>query len=132
MQEPKNQFHTIDEYIAGFPEEVQKLLKELRATIKAAAPEAEEKISYQMPAFTQNGVLVYFAAHKQHIGFYPTSSGIENFRKELSAYVTSKGAIQIPYSKPIPYDLVNRIVTFRVQENLKKAENKGTNRKKGA
>jgi uncharacterized protein YdhG (YjbR/CyaY superfamily) len=90
--------------------------------IKAAAPEAEEKISYQMPAFAQNGILVYFAAHKNHIGFYPTSSGIEKFKDELSAYENSKGAIRFPIDEPIPYELVKKIVAFRLQENLNKVK----------
>jgi uncharacterized protein YdhG (YjbR/CyaY superfamily) len=124
MKEPKNEFHTIDAYIALFPTEVQKILEEMRAVIKTAAPEAEEKISYQMPTFAQKGNLVHFAAHKNHIGFYPNPSGIEKFRAELTEYETSKGAIQFPYGKPIPYDLVHRIVAFRVRENLEKAEAK--------
>jgi uncharacterized protein YdhG (YjbR/CyaY superfamily) len=115
-------YTSIDDYIAGFPEETQKKLQELRAVIKAAAPDAEEKISYQMPAFTQNGILVYFAAHKNHIGFYPTSSGIENFKEELSAYESSKGAIRFPLDKSIPYELVKKIVAFRLQENLDKVK----------
>jgi uncharacterized protein YdhG (YjbR/CyaY superfamily) len=113
---------SIDDYIAGFPIEIQKKLQELRAVIKAAAPEAEEKISYQMPAFAQNGILVYFAAHKNHIGFYPTSSGIEKFKDELSAYENSKGAIRFPIDEPIPYELVKKIVAFRLQENLNKVK----------
>lgn len=124
MKEPKNEFHTIDAYIALFPTEVQKILEEMRAVIKTAAPEAEEKISYQMPTFAQKGNLVHFAAHKNHIGFYPNPSGIDKFRAELTEYETSKGAIQFPYGKPIPYDLVRRIVAFRVRENLEKAEAK--------
>ena len=124
MKEPKNEFHTIDAYIALFSADIQKILKEMRAVIKAAAPEAEEKISYQMPTFAQKGNLVHFAAHKNHIGFYPNPSGIEKFRTELAEYETSKGAIQFPYEKPIPYDLIRRIVVFRVWENLEKAEAK--------
>ncbi|NMC30799.1 MAG: hypothetical protein GYA45_12090 [Pelolinea sp.] len=124
MKEPKNEFHTIDAYIALFPTKVQKILEEMRAVIKTAAPEAEEKISYQMPTFAQKGNLVHFAAHKNHIGFYPNPSGIDKFRAELTEYETSKGAIQFPYGKPIPYDLVRRIVAFRVRENLEKAEAK--------
>ncbi len=117
---------SIDDYIAGFPESVQNKLQELRAAIKVAAPDAEEKISYQMPAFAQKGILVYFAAHKNHIGFYPTSSGIEKFKEELSTYEISKGAIRFPLDKSIPYELVKKIVSFRLQENL----NKGKNQKK--
>jgi uncharacterized protein YdhG (YjbR/CyaY superfamily) len=124
MKGDRVRFGSIDEYIAAFPEDIQKLLEEVRATVRAAAPEAEERISYQMPAFAQKGILVYFAAMKHHIGFYPTSSGIQAFQAELSPYKTSKGAIQFPLDKPLPLDLITRIVRFRVEENLKKAETK--------
>jgi uncharacterized protein YdhG (YjbR/CyaY superfamily) len=106
-----------DEYIAGFPENIQEMLNELRSAIRKAAPEAEEIISYRMPAYRLNGVLVYFAAQKNHIGFYPTSTGVNAFREELSAYKTSKGAIQFPLDKPLPLKLVSTIVKFRVKEN---------------
>jgi uncharacterized protein YdhG (YjbR/CyaY superfamily) len=119
---------SIDEYIANYPVEVQKKLQEIRAVIKAAAPGAEEKISYQMPAFTLNGNLVYFAAFKNHIGFYPIPSGIEEFKKELSVYKQGKGSVQFPLDKPLPVKLIRRIVKFRVRENLEKAKIKG-NRK---
>ena len=112
---------TIDEYIASFPEEVQLLLKQLRTIIKEAAPEAEEVISYQMPAFKYYGILVYFAAFKNHIGFFPTASGVEVFREELSAYKLSKGTIQLPFDKPLPLDLITRIIKFRKIENAAKA-----------
>ncbi len=116
---------TIDEYIAGFPKDVQEILEQVRQTIRKAAPDAEEKISYQMPTFTLKGNLVYFAAFKNHIGFYPIPSGIEEFKEELSAYEQGKGSVQFPLDKPIPYDLISRIVKFRVKENLAKAEAKG-------
>jgi len=116
----------IDEYIASFPTNVQAILKELRSTIKKAAPEALETISYKMPAFMLKGRLVYFAAFKNHIGFYPTGSGIENFKMELTAYEGSKGTIRFRLDQPIPYDLISRIVRFRVMENLEKAELKKT------
>jgi uncharacterized protein YdhG (YjbR/CyaY superfamily) len=116
---------TIDDYIAGFPGDVQQILQQIRQTIRQAAPDAQEKISYQMPAFTLKGNLVYFGAFKNHIGFYPIPSGIEAFKKELSAYEQGKGSVQFPLDKPIPYDLISRIVKFRVQENLAKAEAKG-------
>jgi uncharacterized protein YdhG (YjbR/CyaY superfamily) len=106
-----------DEYIAGFPENIQEMLNELRSAIRKAAPEAEETISYRMPAYRLNGVLVYFAAQKNHIGFYPTSSGVNAFREVLSAYKISKGAIQFPLDKPMPLKLVSTIVKFRVKEN---------------
>jgi uncharacterized protein YdhG (YjbR/CyaY superfamily) len=121
MQKQEN-IHTIDDYIAICPADIRKLLIELKDTIKKAAPLAEEKISYQMPAFFQKGVLVYFAAQKNHIGFYPTSSGIEAFKEGLSEYSASKGTIRFPYGKPLPLKLISEIVRFRVMENLEKDE----------
>ncbi|HAH22526.1 MAG TPA: hypothetical protein DCL77_01960 [Prolixibacteraceae bacterium] len=121
----------IDQYIAGFPPEVQVMLEELRATIRNAAPEAMETISYQMPAFKLNGILVYFAAYKNHIGFYPTGSGIEHFKEEVSAYKSSKGTVQFPLNQPIPLDLITKIVKFRVKQNLEKAELKKAKIRKG-
>lgn len=109
---------TIDEYIAGFPEDVQEILQKVRQTIKAAAPNAQETINYQMPTFTLNGNLVHFAAFKNHIGFYPTPTGIEQFKDELSVYKGAKGSVQFPLDKPMPYDLIRRIVAFRVEEAL--------------
>lgn len=120
MPSPKNQFKTIDEYISTFPENVQKVLENLRDTIKNAAPEAEETINYQIPTFKLNGNLVHFAAYKKHIGFYPTPSGIDAFKNELSEYEMAKGSVKFPLNKPIPYDLVRNIVEFRVKENLTK------------
>lgn len=117
--------HTIDEYIAGFPPEVQEVLQKVRATIRQAAPGAEETIKYQMPTFTLNGNLVHFAAFKKHIGFYPVPTGIEAFKKELSVYAGGKGSVQFPLDKPIPYGLISKIVKFRVKENLAKATAKG-------
>lgn len=111
---------TIDEYITGVPVEVQAMLEKLRQTIRTAAPDATEKISYRIPTFYLNGNLVHFAAFKHHIGFYPTSSGVSAFQDELSKYKTSKGAIQFPLDKPLPLELVKKIVGFRVTENLKK------------
>jgi uncharacterized protein YdhG (YjbR/CyaY superfamily) len=108
----------VDEYISGVPKEVQRLLEEVRATIKKAAPGAEEVISYQMPAFKLHGMLVYFAWYKTHIGFYPTPSGIEAFRKELSVYKSAKGSVQFPTDSPLPLNLISRIVKYRVRENL--------------
>ncbi len=121
----KTNFTSIDEYIAAFPKETQKILKELRATIKAAAPNAEEKISYQMPTFFLNGNLIHFAAFKNHIGLYPTPSGTEAFQKEIAKYKAAKGSIQLPLDEPMPLKLISRIVKFRVSENLKKAKAKG-------
>lgn len=114
----------IEEYIARFPEDIQEILEKLRMTIREAAPEAEERISYQMPTFALKGNLVHFAAHKSHIGFYPTPSGIEEFEKELSPYVGGKGSVKFPLDQPIPYDLISKIVRFRVKENLERAEKK--------
>ena len=119
MENTKNNYNTIDEYIATFPTEVQKLLQEMRATIRAAAPEAQEKISYQMPTFYLKGNLVHFAAHQKHIGFYPIPSGIEAFQAELAVFKGAKGSVQFPIDQPLPFDLVQRIVEFRVAENLK-------------
>jgi len=118
----------IDEYIAGFPRDVQEILEQMRLTIREAAPDAEETISYRMPTFTLKGNLVHFAAHKKHIGLYPTPSGIEKFEDELSAYRSSKGAVQFPLDRPIPFDLISEIVKFRVKENLERAEAKGKKR----
>lgn len=113
----------VDEYIARFPEEVQNKLKQMRTAIQKAAPEAQETISYQMPAYKLHGVLVYFAAFKNHIGFYATPTGSEAFRKELSVYKIGKGSIQFPLNEPLPLKLITEIVQFRVAENLEK---KGT------
>ena len=118
---PKN----IDEYIAGFPQDVQEILKKIRSTIEKAAPEAQETISYQMPTFTLSGNLVYFAAFKKHIGFYPTPTGTEKFQKELSVYKGGKGSIRFPLDQPIPLALISKIVKFRVKENLERAAAKG-------
>ncbi|TAK35957.1 MAG: hypothetical protein EPO28_13985 [Saprospiraceae bacterium] len=120
MEKAKN----IDLYIAGFPKEVQLILKQVRATIMAAAPKASETIAYAMPAYKLNGPLVYFAAFKNHIGFYATPTGHEAFAKELAAYKQGKGSVQFPLSQPVPLDLIARIVRFRVAENLGKAARK--------
>ena len=124
MEDKKNQVNSIDAYIANCPVEVQKMLEEIRTVIKQTAPEAQEKISYGMPAFTLNGNLVYFAAFKEHIGFYPIPSGIEAFKAELSAYKQGKGSVQFPLDRPMPLELIRRIVEFRAAENLKKAGQK--------
>ncbi len=120
MKTTKNEITSIDQYIHGFPEQVQAILSELRSTIRLAAPQATEKISYQMPTFYFNGALVSFAAYKGHIGFYPTSSGISAFQEELNDYKTAKGTVQFPIDKPLPLELVKKIVEFRVKENSKK------------
>jgi uncharacterized protein YdhG (YjbR/CyaY superfamily) len=118
------QFQTIDEYIGTFPEDVQRILNELRQTIREAAPEAEETINYQMPTFTLNGNLVHFAAFENHIGFYPTPSGIEAFKQELSRYKGAKGSVQFPMDQPLPLPLIRRIVEYRVKENLARKQKK--------
>jgi len=110
----------VNEYISGFPPEVREKLEEIRAIIRKAAPEAKEVISYSMPAVRQNGILVYYAAYTGHIGFYPTASGIENFKSEFSEYKSSKGAVQFPLNKPLPADLITRIVKFRLKETSSK------------
>lgn len=115
---------TIDEYIAGFPNDVQDVLQKIRMTIRKAAPESEETISYKMPAFTLNGNLVYFAGFEKHIGFYPIPTGIDKFKKELSVYKQGKGSVQFPLDKPIPYNLISKIVKFRVKENLDRVKSK--------
>jgi uncharacterized protein YdhG (YjbR/CyaY superfamily) len=111
---------SIDEYIASFPKNVQTILEELRQAVRAAAPEAEEVISYQMPAFKQKSILVYFGAFKNHIGFFPTASAAEAFKEELASYAVTKGTVRFPLDKPLPLDLVERIVKFRVKQNLAK------------
>ena len=116
MNKPLN----VDEYVAGFPLPVQMLLNTLRATVIKAAPEANEVISYGMPAYKQNGMLLYFAAHKNHIGLYPMGSGIEAFKEEISCYKSAKGSVQFPMDKPLPMALIKRIVKFRVEKNKEK------------
>lgn len=118
MKSKKLNFKNIDEYINNFPKDLQDQLKKLRSTIRKAAPNAEEKISYQMPTFALYGNLVYFAAYKKHIGFYPTSSGIKEFQSELTEYKTSKGAVQFPIDQPLPLKLIAKIVKYRVKENI--------------
>ena len=122
MTPARIKFSDIDSYISSFPEETQKILEKLRATIRKAAPEAKETINYGMPTFTLKGNLVHFAAFKNHIGFYPTPSGIESFKKELSAYEGAKGSVKFPIDKPLPLDLISEIVKFRVKETLQKSK----------
>jgi uncharacterized protein YdhG (YjbR/CyaY superfamily) len=122
MHKPRFHPSSVDSYIAQFPEDVQATLQQIRAVIKEAAPDAIEKISYGMPGFYQNGMLVWFGCHKNHIGFYPTGEGIETFKDELSAYKFSKGAVQLPLDQPIPYELIRKITRYRVEQNSKKAK----------
>lgn len=120
MEQPKPE--NIDQYIANFPIETQKLLQQIRETIHKAVPEAKEIISYSMPAFKQNTVLVYFAGYAKHIGFYPTGSGIEAFKEEFTQYKWSKGAVQFPLNKPLPLDLITRITKFKAERDLEKVK----------
>ncbi|SYZ77422.1 iron chaperone [Trichococcus shcherbakoviae] len=125
MEESAIKIETFDAYISRYDEDIQAILQEFRRVIKAEAPDATEKISYQMPTFYLNGNLVHFAVQKNHIGFYPAPSGVAAFKEELMDYKTSKGAIQFPLTKPIPYELVRKIVRFRVEEaKQKKKQNK--------
>jgi uncharacterized protein YdhG (YjbR/CyaY superfamily) len=117
----KNSGNEVDKYIAGFQENIQKLLKQLRSIIMKAAPGAEEVISYKMPAYKYNGILVFFAAYPNHIGFYPTPSAIEKFKAELSVFKSAKGSVQFPLDKPLPAELISNIVSFKVIENTQKA-----------
>lgn len=130
MEENKSVYRSIDEYIMQFSPEVQEILRKLRNVIKESAPDAEEKMSWQMPTFALHGNLVHFAAHKKHIGFYPGASGIAAFKQELSDYKGSKGAVQFPIEKPVPYELISEIVKFRVAENIKAIESNPQKRKK--
>lgn len=130
MASSRRQFKTIDDYISTFPEDVRDILNELRQTIKEAAPEAEETISYQIPTFILNGNLVHFAAFENHIGFYPAPSGMEAFRQELSAYKGAKGSVQFPINEPLPLPLIRRIVEYRVKENLASKQKKKSSGKK--
>jgi uncharacterized protein YdhG (YjbR/CyaY superfamily) len=122
MTPPRIKFSNIDDYIASFPPETRIILYRLRETIRKAAPEAKETINYGIPTFTLKGNLVHFAGFKNHIGFYPTPSGIDAFKKELSVYEGAKGSVKFPASELLPFELVGRIVEFRVRENLEKAK----------
>ena len=122
MTPPRIKFDNIDDYIASFPHETQLILEQLRLTIRKAAPDAKETINYGIPTFTLKGNLVHFAAFKNHVGFYPTPSGIEAFKKELSVYEGAKGSVKFPISELLPFDLVRKIVEFRVKEGLEKAK----------
>jgi uncharacterized protein YdhG (YjbR/CyaY superfamily) len=117
MNTHSKQVETIDDYVSMFPDDVQVILQRLRQTIRKAAPNAKEAISYQIPTFKLNGNLVHFAAFKDHISFFPTSSGRRGFKKELAKYKGGRGTIQFPLEEPIPYDLVSKITKFRVKEN---------------
>lgn len=124
MNSEKGAPTTIDEYIAGFPDDVQEILKQIRATVTEAAPGATEAIKYGIPTFVFNGNLVHFAAFKNHIGFYPTPSGIEAFKEQLSQYESAKGSVQFPIKEPMPLNLIEKIVHFRMEETKAKAASK--------
>lgn len=126
MDDKNPELQTIDDYIAQFPDEVRERMQHLRKLIKDAAPEASEKMSWGMPTFYFHGNLVHFAAHKKHLGFYPGASGVENFLDKLKEYHTSKGAIQFPLDKPLPLELIEEIVRFRLDENRKDALTKAS------
>ena len=121
---------TIDEYIAAQSEERRPILQKVRETIRAVAPDAVERISYQMPCFWQDGPLIYFAAMKNHLGIYPTADGMEAFKDRLTDYKTSKGAVQFPYNKPIPYDLIKEKAAFRVRQAKGKKDGTGRRQKR--
>ncbi len=124
MKTKKTAPRNIDEYIAGFPSDVREILEKIRITIRKAAPSAEETIKYGMPTFTLKGNLVYFAAFKNHIGFYPPARGFKEIKKELSVYEGEKGSLRFPFDKPVPFGLISKVVKFRVRENLKRAAGK--------
>jgi uncharacterized protein YdhG (YjbR/CyaY superfamily) len=124
MKTKQNAPQNIDEYIAGFPNDIQKILQKIRMTIRKAAPSAGEAMKYQIPTFTMNGNLVHFAAFKEHIGFYPAPTGIDRFKNEISIYRSGKGTLRFPFDKPIPFELISKIVKFRLEENLARAKRK--------
>ena len=126
----KTNYKNIDEYIGTFSPEIQKLLAEVRVVIQNAAPEAKETISYGMPTFIYKGILVHFAAFKNHLGFYALPSGNKAFKEELAAYKTGKGSIQFPLHEAIPFELISKIVKFRLDENIEKESIKKTKKKK--
>ena len=130
MEKAKVVPETVDQYIAAFPADVKKRMQQLRKTIKAAAPKADELISYQMPGYKYFGMLVYFAAYKNHIGFYPGAGGVLEFYKKLSSFKSAKGSVQFPHDRPIPYDIISKIVKFRVKQNEEKISLKKSNGKK--
>lgn len=129
MESKSKGFGSIDEYIASFPKATQTKLKQMRAAVRSAAPQAEEKIAYQIPTFYQEGNIVHFAAFKNHIGFYPAPRGLEKFKKELSKYEGTKGAVRFPMDKPLPLSLVRKITKYRLAENLKRAKEKSKKKK---
>ena len=132
MRETSKRYTSVDEYLADQTEKTREMLEDLREIIKDAAPQAKEKISYNMPAYDVHGVLVYFAGYKGHIGFYPTGSGIKAFQKEIAGYESSKGAVRFPLDRALPETLITKIVKYRLKQNLEKAEKTGKAPKKAA
>ena len=130
MEKSKMTINSVDEYILRFPKEIQGTVRKLRIAIKESAPNALEKISYNMPAYYQEGNIIYFSVFSKHIGFYPLPSGVKKFEKELSKYKQGKGSIQFPINQPMPYKLIQEIVKFRVKENLAKAKEKSSKKTK--
>jgi len=130
MEKTKVVPETVDQYIAAFPADVKKRMQQLRKTIKAGAPNADEVISYQMPGYKYFGMLVYFAAYKNHIGFYPGTGGVLEFYKKLSSFKSAKGSVQFPNDRPIPYEVISKVVKFRVKQNEEKFSLKKNNGKK--
>jgi uncharacterized protein YdhG (YjbR/CyaY superfamily) len=127
----KKTYESIDAYILHFPDATQQILRALRKVIQESAPEAVERISYQMPTYSLHGNLVHFAAYSNHIGFYPAPSGIEAFKEQLSVYKSAKGSVQFPIDQPLPYELISAIVKFRVMENKREADSKRKARGEG-
>ena len=126
----KKNYKDVDEYVADYPKDVQKILNKIRATIKKAAPKAEEAISYQIPSFKLNGNLIHFAAYRDHIGVYPAPRRVEKFKKDLARYGSGKATLKFSLDEPIPYDLITRLVAFRVEENAEKAKKKVSAKKR--
>ncbi len=124
MKPNESDSSVIDDYIANYPPDVQQILQKIRAIIREAAPEAQEKINYGIPTFTLNGNLVHYAGFKNHVGFYPTPSGVEKFKKQLSKYEGAKGSVKFPLDQPIPYELIRKIAEFRVKEQRAKTKKK--------
>ena len=129
MNTESNPPQTVDDFIAGFPAEIQSILQQIRSIIRETVPDAEEVISYKMPTYRLHGNLVHFAAFKHHIGFYPAPTGVEAFEEELAPYQHAKGSIRFPLDRSIPYDLIRKIVEFRVKENIEKAQRTGKGEK---
>jgi len=132
MKTAKQIYTNIDEYIATFPDDVQKVLQKIRSTIRKAAPKAEETISYQIPTFKLNGYLIYFAGYQKHVSVYPAPRGEKEFKKELAAYKGGKGTVQFPLDKPVPYELISRLVKYRAKKNLERVKVETTKKREAS